>query len=461
MLEEFHEPQIGFHRFMRALRSTDEELFNFAGHKIEHRAFQKMMLEVELEKPELARQIQEAVAAMEQGQGERVKVDAWSIARTLAANYDCRTGFKPESEPEQLTVIVGLNIAKPIYDLPRELLALSDTIAKDHGGLRTWTYGFDNRRFNLNIPREALPYLQKHALVDFVEVPPMARIMSNEIPTYNPAIEMTDWGVDRTHPLNAWAKGLYGQNIKLCVIDTGIKRDHQAFWKDGLTPYKGGYNFVGSTSDPADDHDHGTYCCSIICHQHSGLAGRYKGIAPGIDLYVCKVLDAKGSGSYANICAAIDWARTNGMHILSMSLGGSAGTTTLQQACDNAWYAGIILCVAAGNSGPEDNTVGYPAKYQSCIAIAATDYDDNVANFSSRGAEVELAAPGRYITGAWAGFTYTNYVVAGSNNKYMCASGTSAATPHAAAYAALIKCWYPSATNTQIRQWMRDHARDL
>jgi subtilisin family serine protease len=52
-------------------------------------------------------------------------------------------------------------------------------------------------------------------------------------------------------------------------------------------------------------------------------------------------------------------------------------------------------------------------------------------------------------------------VVPRSNNKYMCASGTSAACPHVAAGAALLKAWYPAMTNTEMRQWIRDHCRDL
>jgi subtilisin len=149
------------------------------------------------------------------------------------------------------------------------------------------------------------------------------------------------------------------------------------------------------------------------------------------------------------------------MDIISMSLGGSSGSTALQQACDAAWYAGLLVVTAAGNSGPGDNTVNYPAKYQSCMAVAAMQWDESIADFSSRGPETEVSAPGRAITGAWAGFTYDDYVVPGSNNKYMCASGTSAACPHVAAGAALLKAWYPAMTNTEMRQWIRDHCRDL
>jgi len=319
----------------------------------------------------------------------------------------------------------------------------------------------------VDLEEAAIEELRRSPLVDQVVINPIARILSNEIPAYNPSAVNTDWGVERMRAYfngatqGAWPRGNYGEGIKVCVIDTGIHKEHEAFWKDGVCIYKGGHNFVSSGDNPADDHDHGTYCCSIVAGQHNGILGGYRGLAPNIELYACKALDAKGSGSLTNVAAAVDWARTNGMDVISMSLGGSAGASVLETACNNAWYAGLIILAAAGNSGPLPNTVNWPGVYQSCMAVAAIDYNEDIASFSSRGPQVEISAPGRYITGAWAGFTYDTYVVAGSNDRYMCASGTSAACPHVAAGAALIKSWYRVATNTQIRQWLRDYARDI
>jgi subtilisin len=294
--------------------------------------------------------------------------------------------------------------------------------------------------------------------VEYEDYPSYRTMMANCIPPYNPNIENLDWGVERLLTAVPWGLSppLLGQGVNVCVIDTGIKYDHDAFWKDGVCVYKGGHNFVGGNANPLDDHDHGTFCCGIVAEQHNGVG--YKGVAPGINLYACKVLDAKGSGNYTNVAAGVDWARTNGMDILSMSLGGPAATI-LQQAVDAAWYAGCLVVAAAGNSGPEDNTVGWPAAYQSVVAVASIDFDEQVSSFSSRGPEVELAAPGRWITGPWAGHTYSQYAT--DDKRYMCASGTSAACPHVAAAAAIVKQWYPFVTNADLRKWLRDHARDL
>ena len=199
-------------------------------------------------------------------------------------------------KPKQ-TVTVYLKLPDIITGLPKHVMVMSNNLAKDHGGQRKWTFGFDNRMFIVDLDDDAIEELQKSPLVERIEIEPMARIL--EIPTYDPLSVNTDWGVDRIYPEFAWAKGNYGKStsgraIKVAVLDTGIKSSHECFWKNGICVFKGGYNFVAGSDNPADDHDHGTYCASIVAGQHNGLVGHYRGIAPDIDLYCCKVLDSKG-----------------------------------------------------------------------------------------------------------------------------------------------------------------------
>jgi len=461
-----------YQEVLRVVRETDPELFEFMVRNLPHKNWHAMVWDLQFQKPEVYQKLKRIIDALKEGKAtvknspERdVREAAWELAKELKDSYLCDTGFTDGLKPKK-TVTVYLKLPEVITGLPKDLMAMSNNLAKDYGGQRKWTFGFDNRVFVVDLDDDAIEELTKSPLVDHIEIAPMARIMSAEIPQYNPAAVNTDWGVDRINPQFAWALGNYGRStsgrrIKVCVIDTGIKSSHEAFWKNGVCVFKGGYNFVAGGDNPADDHDHGTYCASIVAGQHNGLVGHYRGVAPDIELYACKVLDSKGSGSLANVAAGIDWCRTHGMDIVSLSLGGTGGSTVLQQACDAAWYAGLLLVVAAGNEGPGDNTITYPARYASALAVAAMDFNEDIASFSSRGPESEVSAPGRTITGALAGFTYKTYAVANSNNKYMCASGTSAACPHVAGAAALLKAWYPAMTNTEMRQWIRDHCRDL
>jgi subtilisin len=175
------------------------------------------------------------------------------------------------------------------------------------------------------------------------------------------------------------------------------------------------------------------------------------GVAYNADLYAVKVLSASGSGTLSGIAQGIEWSVANGMNVINMSLGGSSGSIALQQACDNAYARGIVVVAAAGNSGSrgKQNTIGYPAKYSSVIAVGAVDSNNNRASFSSVGGELEVMAPGVSILSTTPGNTYSSF------------NGTSMASPHVAGAAALIKAKYPSLTNVQIRERLKNTATYL
>jgi subtilisin family serine protease len=114
------------------------------------------------------------------------------------------------------------------------------------------------------------------------------------------------------------------------------------------------------------------------------------GVAPGARLHAVKVLDDSGLGYTSDIIQGLEWCVAHHMHVASLSLGGG-GTTSLQNACDQAFAAGVLLVAAAGNAG---GPVSYPAAYPSVIAVSATDSQDQLASFSNFGPEIALAAPG-------------------------------------------------------------------
>jgi subtilisin len=160
----------------------------------------------------------------------------------------------------------------------------------------------------------------------------------------------------------------------------------------------------------------------IIAAEENGIG--IIGVAPEADLYAVKVLDGAGFGTEAWIIAGIEWAVLNGIEIINLSLEGP-DTQGLHDACDIAYDAGVLLVAAGGNSLAGEGPVGYPAAYESVIAVTATDAFDMPGYFSPVGEELELAAPGVDVLSTVAGESYDSL------------SGTSQATPHVTGTAAL------------------------
>lgn len=222
------------------------------------------------------------------------------------------------------------------------------------------------------------------------------------------------WGVDRIDADLAWATST-GSEVKVAVVDTGIDLTHLDL------NVVGNYNVINPRKTANDDNGHGTHVAGTIgaLDNDRGVVG----VAPGVNLYAVKVLDRSGSGWVSDIVEGIYWCITNEIQVINMSLGASQGTVSFETAINDAYQTGIVIVAAAGNTG---DTVQYPAAYDNVIAVSATDNSDDLAYFSSRGVEVELAAPGVDILSTYKGGGYATM------------SGTSMASPHVAGVVALL-----------------------
>jgi subtilisin len=235
----------------------------------------------------------------------------------------------------------------------------------------------------------------------------------------------------------AWGNS-QGKGIRVGVVDTGIDFNHP----DLKPNYAGGMSFVPGAPTPMDDQGHGTHCSGTIAAAINGAG--VVGVAPQASLYGVKVLDSNGSGQFSWVVAGIDWCIQNKMHIISMSLGGSAAPTALQTICNVAWKQGLLIVAAAGNDQPGHpvppaaSNVGYPGKYKNVIAVSAIDSGNVITYFSSRGPEVDLCAPG------------LNVLSTAPGGGYATMSGTSMACPHVSGAAALTWGAHRFATNQQI-----------
>jgi subtilisin family serine protease len=210
-----------------------------------------------------------------------------------------------------------------------------------------------------------------------------------------------------------------GEYVNVAVLDTGIDPKHIDL-KDAILDAK---DFTGEGIE--DLNGHGTHCAGIIAARknNAGLIG----VAPKSKLLVAKVMANDGNGSFEWIKGGIDWAAANGAHIISMSISGPTSSDILYKAVHRALVKGVFLICAAGNEGSlYQNSIGYPARYGSVIAVASHDENGNPSGFSSQGGEIDFMAPGSRI---WS--TY-------KDGGYAELSGTSMATPIAAGISAMI-----------------------
>jgi subtilisin len=225
------------------------------------------------------------------------------------------------------------------------------------------------------------------------------------------------WGVERIGGRIAHSNNIFGNGARVAVLDTGIDYAHQEL----ADTYYGGWDFVFDDNDPYDDswNSHGTHVAGIIAGAADGDG--IVGVSPGTELYAVKVLDGGGFGLLSWIIKGLEWAIDSGMDVVNISIGGPH-SEALEEACDAAYKAGILLVAAAGN-GTE---VGYPAAYDSVIAVTGTDREDQQGWFAPYGAQIELSAPGVMIQST------------STDNGYAELSGTSQAAPHVSGLAALI-----------------------
>ncbi|MFI9628312.1 S8 family serine peptidase [Streptomyces sp. NPDC052042] len=258
----------------------------------------------------------------------------------------------------------------------------------------------------------------------------------------------------------AWTEGYDGKGTKVAVLDTGIDADHPDV-KDRVLDAK---SFVpGEEVD--DKHGHGTHVASTIAGSGAASQGAEKGVAPGADLIIGKVLGDGGTGDDSGIIAAMEWAKAEGADVVSMSLGSSVpddGTDPMSQAVDALSADGGPLFVIAAGNAYGAGTIGSPGSAQKALTVAAVDKKDNRADFSSMGPLVrshglkpDLSAPGVSINAA------ASQSVPGIDGMYRSMSGTSMATPHVAGAAAILKQRHPDWSGQRIKDALMSSSKEL
>ncbi|PET74965.1 hypothetical protein CN514_04900 [Bacillus sp. AFS001701] len=272
-----------------------------------------------------------------------------------------------------------------------------------------------------------------------------------------PVHVLLDKSVPQIGAPTAWAAGYDGKGVKVAILDTGIDPTHP----DVKNSIKETKSFIDG-EDFIDHHGHGTHVASTIAGSGAASDGKFKGVAPGADLLIGKVLSNTGGGTESGIIAGMQWAVQEKADIVSMSLGTndpSDGTDPISQAVNNLSDASnTLFVIAAGNAGSKKNTVGSPGAAEKALTVGAVDKSatEFLAAFSSRGPIInnfrvkpEVTAPGVSITAARAAGTALGPLV---GNYYTTISGTSMATPHVAGAATILKQRHPDWTGDHIKQ---------
>ncbi|MEU6703149.1 S8 family serine peptidase [Streptomyces wuyuanensis] len=259
---------------------------------------------------------------------------------------------------------------------------------------------------------------------------------------------------------DAWQAGLTGKGVRVAVLDTGVDAGHPDL-RDRISASK---SFIEG-QEVADKDGHGTHVASTVGGSGAASDGREKGVAPGADLAVGKVLSDEGFGSESQIIAGMEWAAKDiDAKIVSMSLGSreaSDGTDPMAEAVDTlSAETGALFVVAAGNSGAP-GTIGSPGAADSALTIGAVDSEDRAAWFTSQGPRYrdnalkpDLSAPGVGILAA-------RSQLAPGSGLYTSMDGTSMATPHVAGVAALLAEQHPDWTGAQLKDALMSSSKPL
>ncbi|AXI09918.1 serine protease [Oceanobacillus zhaokaii] len=269
---------------------------------------------------------------------------------------------------------------------------------------------------------------------------------------------------------------LTGNGVTIAVIDTGV-HPHEDLTSptNRIIAFQ---DFINGESEPYDDNGHGTHCAGDAAGNGSLSNGKYMGPAPEASIIGIKVLDKQGSGRLSTIIEGLEWCIDHkeeyNIRIISLSLGAPAYESfredPLSLAAQAAWHQGIVVCAAAGNSGPAAATISTPAIDPFIITVGSTDdlntlerTDDLIADYSSRGPTIDslikpdIYAPGTNIISLLAPDSAIESQLPEMiiDENYIQLSGTSMATPICAGIIALMLEANPNLSPNDIKSILK------
>lgn len=234
--------------------------------------------------------------------------------------------------------------------------------------------------------------------------------------------------------------------LTIAVVDTGVDLDHPDLKRNLVD----GVNLVDPARPPEDDNGHGTNIAGVLAGEgHNGIG--IAGILWTARIMPIKALDKNGFGNEEHLVQGIRYAMRHGARIIVLAVGLDRYSSDLRKLCEEAERQGILLVAASGNDGLEpgrEAAVKYPAAFPTVLAVGGAAADGGWEPRSNRGSELDLVAPWNVYTTATGG-------------GYTRAQGTSMAASQAAAAAALLWAVRPGLATYEMRELLRQSARDI
>ncbi len=319
--------------------------------------------------------------------GRALKRKSLNFAERYTALSEKRrrqTGLVREKSKTTAQLIAELKDDPSIESVEPNYLRWFNSIPNDTRFTQQWSFNNTGQTVN-GITGTA------GADVSYLAAKNLSRSPSSEI-----VVAVVDSGVDVIHPdlaANIWINPLE-------IPRNGVDDDSNGYADD-----INGYDFASGDSDPSDSGSHGTHVAGTIAAPGDNMAGVI-GIHDSAKILTLKVSTNGTTISSSAAISAFQYAtalKNRGVNIVAInaSYGGGGSSTAELAAINAAGNAGIMLCVAAGNSTENNDTISsYPASYRTTnmIVVAATDQNDALASYSNFGATtVDLAAPGSNI----------------------------------------------------------------
>lgn len=252
--------------------------------------------------------------------------------------------------------------------------------------------------------------------------------------------------LDQIGAKEAWSIVHDQRDITIALVDTGVDLDHPDL-KDNLVA---GKNLVSPGKPPEDDNGHGTSVAGVLAAVGNNEKG-ISGVLWRAKIMPIKALDSEGYGDEERLGEAILYAVKNGARIVVLSVGLYHYSPFLKDIALYAESKGVLLVAASGNDGlalGSKAEVKYPAAYPTVLAVSGATPDGKPEPRSNPGSEIDVAAP-------WN--VYTTELGGGYKRE----EGTSMAAPQAAAAAALVWSVHPEYKPYQIREVLRQSAKDI